>query len=148
MQYGRCANRTLARTTQQEQTAAPSEDRSSALQQRSGVRHNSTAFPPELAWVTDQDRNDFSLGLEVDTIPKSTNYGQENLVAQTVKITVNFCNIIVNLKVLTVGHLRQLCKNLGIMNCGSLSKYKLGEQLQHTSHSKEDWRRTACFHPR
>jgi hypothetical protein len=115
------------RTTQQEQTAAPSEqDGSSALQQRSNVRHNSTAFPPELAWVTDQDRNDFTHGLEVDTNQKSKNYhGQENLVAQTVKVTVNFCDIIVNLKVLTVSHLRQLCKNLGIMNCGSLSKYKI-----------------------
>jgi hypothetical protein len=114
------------RTTQQEQTAAPSEqDGSSALQQRSNVRHNSAAFPPELARVTDQDRNDFTHGLEVDTNRKSKNYGQENLVAQTVKVTVNFRDIIVNLKVLTVSHLRQLCKNLGIMNCGSLSKYKI-----------------------
>jgi hypothetical protein len=60
-----------------------------------------------------------------DTNRKSKNYGQENLVAQTVKVTVNFRDIIVNLKVLTVSHLRQLCKNLGIMNCGSLSKYEI-----------------------
>lgn len=30
-----------------------------------------------------------------------------------------------NLTTLTVSHLRQLCKNLGIMNCGSLSKYEI-----------------------
>ncbi|KAI2492718.1 hypothetical protein MHU86_21825 [Fragilaria crotonensis] len=84
-----------------------------------------TAFPPELAWVTDQDRKNFALGLEVDSNRKSKNYGQENLVAQTVTVNLNFKEIVVNLTTLTVSHLRQLCKNLGIMNCGSLSKYEI-----------------------
>ena len=99
----------------------PTEEDSRTTQQQ----RRTTAFPPELAWVTDQDRKNFALGLEVDSNRKSKNYVQENLVAQTVTVTLNFKEIVANLTVLTVSHLRQLCKNLGIMNCGSLSKYEI-----------------------
>lgn len=60
----------------------PTEEDSRTTQQQ----RRTTAFPPELAWVTDQDRKNFALGLDVDSNRKSKNYGQENLVAQTVTV--------------------------------------------------------------
>ena len=39
-------------------------------------------FSPELVWVTDQDRKDFVLAMEVDTNKKSKHFGLDQLVAQ------------------------------------------------------------------
>ena len=86
-------------------------------------------FPQELANVTDEDRSRFCLALELDPNPKSKNYGSESLVAQTV--TVNFENreVVVDLKTLIVDHLRQLCKNVGAVNCCSANKFDCRKAL-------------------
>jgi hypothetical protein len=39
-------------------------------------------FSPELVWVTDQDRKDFVLAMEVDTNKKCKHFGLDQLVAQ------------------------------------------------------------------
>ena len=43
-------------------------------------------FPPELAWVTDQDRHNFVHAMEVDTNKKSKHFGTDQLGAQSVKV--------------------------------------------------------------
>jgi hypothetical protein len=88
-------------------------------------RRKIKAFPPELEWITDADRKSFTLALEVDSNPKSKRYNQELLVAQSVKVTTNGVERIVDLTGLVLDHLRRLAKNLGVMNCGSLNKYDI-----------------------
>ena len=58
--------------------------------------------------------------LEVDPNPKSKHYGSECLlVAQTVTVrNPNNEDVTFDLKTLVVDHLRQLYKNVGVMNCG------------------------------
>jgi hypothetical protein len=82
------------------------------------------AFPSELANVTDEDRSRFGLALELDPNPKSKHYGSECLVALTVRVkNVENEDVTVDLKTLVVDHLRQLCRNVGVMNCGSANKF-------------------------
>ena len=88
------------------------------------------AFPSELANVTDEDRSRFGLALEVDPNPKSKHYGSECLVAHTVRVkNVDNEDITVDLKTLVVDHLRQLCKNVGVMNCGNANKFECRKGL-------------------
>jgi hypothetical protein len=81
------------------------------------------SFPRELANVTDEDRSRFGLALELDPNPRSKYYGTESLVAQTVTVDVDNREVVVDLKTLVVDHLRQLCKNVGAVNCGSANKF-------------------------
>ena len=84
------------------------------------------ALPIEIAFLTDEDRAKFELALEIDSNPKSKTFGKEFLTAQSVRLpssssdepAVNF-----DLKSLTVDHLRKLCTNIGIVNCGSHNKF-------------------------
>jgi hypothetical protein len=84
--------------------------------------------------------------MEVDSNQKNKNYGQENFVALTVTVTMNLKEIVVNLTVHSVSHLRHLCTNLGIMKCGSLSKYEFRRAIA-IFFFKIDWRSLACSHP-
>ena len=86
-------------------------------------------FPPELAWVTDQDRKDFLLVMEVDTNKKSKHFGHDQLVAQSVKVTINDVERVVDLNSLVVDHLRRLCKNLGMTHTGSHSKFEIRKSI-------------------
>lgn len=86
-------------------------------------------FPPELEFITDADRKSFTLALEVDSNPKSKRYNQELLVAQTVKVTINGVERMVDLAGLVLDHLRRLAKNLGVLNCGSLNKYDIRQAI-------------------
>ena len=86
-------------------------------------------FPRELANVTDEDRSRFRLALELDPNPRSKNYGSESLVAQTVTVHVENREVVVDLKTLIVDHLRQLCKNVGAVNCGSANKFDCRKAL-------------------
>ncbi len=86
-------------------------------------------FPPELAWVTDQDRHNFVLAMEVDTNKKSKHFGNDQLVAQSVKVTINNVDRVVDLNSLVVDHLRRLCKNLGVTHTGSLSKFEIRKAI-------------------
>ena len=92
-------------------------------------RRKIKAFPPELEWITDADRKSFTLALEVDLNPMSKRYNQERLVAQSVKVTINGNEKIVNLTGLVLDHLHCLAKNLGVVNCGSLKKYNIPQAI-------------------
>ncbi len=84
---------------------------------------------PELANVTDDDRSRFRLAPELDPNPRSNNYGSESLVAQTVTVNVENREVVVDLKTLIVDYLRQLCKNVGAVNCGSANKFDCRKAL-------------------
>ena len=92
-------------------------------------RRKVKAFPPELEWVTDADRKSFTLALEVDSNPKSKRYNQELLVAQSVNVTINGIERIVDLNGLVLDHLRRLAKNLGVVNTGSLNKFDIWQAI-------------------
>ena len=79
--------------------------------------------------MTDDDRSRFGLALELDPNPRSKSYGSECLVAQTVRVNVNNGEVIVDLKILIVDHLRRLCKNVGVVNCGSANKFECRKAL-------------------
>ena len=81
------------------------------------------ALPSELVNVTDEDRSRFGLALELDPNPRSKNYGSECLVAKTVTVNVDNREVIVDLNTLAVDHLRILCKNLGVANCGNANTF-------------------------
>lgn len=87
------------------------------------------AFPIELANVTDDHRSRFSFALELDPNPRSKYYGSESLVAQAVAVNVDNREVVVDLKTLVVDHLRQLCKNIGVVNCGSANKFDCRKAL-------------------
>jgi hypothetical protein len=89
-------------------------------------RRKVKALPIELALVTDEDRGRFDLSLEIDTNPKSNAFGKEFLTAQSVRLpssSQNDLEVVFDLKTLTVDHLRKLCTNIGIVNCGSHNKF-------------------------
>jgi hypothetical protein len=86
-------------------------------------------FPPELAWVTDQDRKNFVLAMEVDTNKKSKHFGLDQLVAQSVTVQINHVDRVVELNTLILDHLRRLCKNLGMRHVGSLSKFEIRKSI-------------------
>ena len=92
-------------------------------------RRKIKAFPPELEWITDADGKSFALALEVDKNPQSKQYNQELHVAQSIKVTVNGDERIVDLAGLVLDHLRPLAKNLGVVNCGSLNKYNICQAI-------------------
>lgn len=73
--------------------------------------------------MTDEDRSRFGLALELNPNPRSQYYGTESLVAQTVTVDVDNREVVVDLKTLVVDRLRQLCKNVGAVNCGSANKF-------------------------
>ena len=82
------------------------------------------SLPAALAAITDQDRNKFTIALEVDNLPKSPNYGQEFNVVQGIKLLDdNGCKYVFDLNNLALDQTRQLCRNVGVTNCGSMSKY-------------------------
>ena len=92
-------------------------------------RRKVRTFPPELEWVTDQDRKDFVLAMEVDTNKKSKTFGEDQLVAQSVTVRINHVDRVVDLNSLVVDHLRRLCKNLGVTHMGSLSKFEIRKAI-------------------
>ena len=67
--------------------------------------------------------------MEVDTNKKSKHFGHDQLVAQSVKVTINNVDRVVDLSSLVVDHLRRLCKNLGMTHTGSLSKFEIRESI-------------------
>jgi hypothetical protein len=83
-------------------------------------------LPLELALLTDKDRDKFALVLEIDINKKSPSFSKEFLVAKSVTLqsTSSYeLPIYYDLATLTVDHLRKLCKNIGIVNCGSHNKF-------------------------
>ena len=80
--------------------------------------------------MTDDHRSRFGFALELDPNLMSKNYGSESLVAhQTVTVNVDNSEVVVDLKALVVDRLRQLCKNVGVVNCGSANKFDCRKAL-------------------
>jgi hypothetical protein len=74
------------------------------------------SFPEELACITDQDRKDFVLALEVDYNKKSAYFGHKELVAISVMVSIDNVEKVIDLKTMILDHLHQLCKNVGSSN--------------------------------
>ena len=90
----------------------------------SNKKRKTKEFPSELANVTDEDRSRFVMALELDPNPRSKTFGSECLVARTVTVNIdNGEEVVVDLKSLIVDHLRQLCRNVGVVNVGSVNKF-------------------------
>jgi hypothetical protein len=70
-------------------------------------------FPPELACATNQDRHNFVPTMEVDTNKKSKQFGNDQLVAQSVRVIINNVDRVVDLNRVIVYHLFRLCKKFG-----------------------------------
>jgi hypothetical protein len=82
-------------------------------------------LPIELSLLDNEDHDKFELALEVDNNIKSKDYGKEFLLAQFVNIepTIDCSDGKFSFKKLTLEQMRKLCKNIGIANCGSHSKF-------------------------
>ena len=100
-------------------------------QKPSARKRKVKVFPrSELACVTDEDRSKFGLAMEIDSNVKSKTYGTEFLVVQTIDVSVdNDKSVLFDLKCLIVDHLRRLCKNVGVINCGSFNKFECRKAL-------------------
>jgi hypothetical protein len=104
----------------------PVQKQSNMLQKR-----KTKDLPMSLSKLTDKDRDKFELVLEIDNNPKINNFGKEFLVAKSVTLPPTCpddCDDPTNtttykLSSLTIDNLRKLCKNIGIVNCGSHNKY-------------------------
>jgi hypothetical protein len=95
----------------------------------SNKKRKTKALPSELANLTDDDRSRFGIALELDPNPRSKTFGAEFLVAQTVTVKVDGRDVPFQLKSMIVDHLRQLCKNVGVINCGSYNKFDCRKNL-------------------
>ena len=85
--------------------------------------------------MTDDDRKNFGLALELDPNPKSKYFGSECLVAQTVTVKDDDTGeeILYDLKPLVLDHLCQLCRNVGVCNTGSMNKFELRSSTIRTN---------------
>jgi hypothetical protein len=71
------------------------------------------------------------LALELDPNTKSKYFGSECLLTETVTIKEDDTEekIVYDLKPLVLDHLRQLCRNVGVCNTGSMNKFELRKAL-------------------
>jgi hypothetical protein len=77
-------------------------------------------LPPELAVLNETDLPKFQFINVLDTNAKSKNYGNDIQIAKTVYL---HDGSEFELSKLTIDQIRSLVKNLGIVNCGSASKF-------------------------
>lgn len=78
-------------------------------------------LPEILATLSDKDKDRFTFALECDPNPKSKTYGKEYNVVQKVKVNDN--DEYFDLTTLNQDQIRMLCRNIGVTNCGSSSKF-------------------------
>ena len=79
-------------------------------------------LPSDLALLTHEDQPKVTLALEIDPNLQSKGFGKEFMVAQSVCVPPASAErppIVYNLKMLIIEHIRKLCLNVGITNCGS-----------------------------
>ncbi len=91
-----------------------------------GKEENNETSSIRIALLTDEDRPKFMLAFEIDPNPKSKGFGKEFTVAQSVCIQPASADkppVVYNLKLLIVEHIRKLCSNIGITNCGSQNNF-------------------------
>ena len=95
-------------------------------QKPKGRKKATKPLPSDLALLTDDDRQKFTLALEIDPNQKSNGFGKEFMAAQSVCIRPASADeppVVYNLKELLVEHICKLCSNLGITNCGSQNNF-------------------------
>ena len=100
-----------------------------AMNDEANQKRKVKSFPDELACITDQDRKNFVLALEVDHNKKSAYFGREELVAMSVTVTIDNVETVIDLKTMILDHLHQLCKNVGVKNVGSSNKFEIRKSL-------------------
>jgi hypothetical protein len=76
-------------------------------------------LPPEIASLTDNDKDLFNIVNSIDTNPKSRHYGGDVKIAKSVFLPDGSQ---FELSSLTLDQVRCLVRNLGISNCGSANK--------------------------
>ena len=95
-------------------------------QKPKGRKKTTKPLPSDLALLTDDDQQKFTLALEIDPNQKSKGLGKEFMAAQSVYIRPASADeppVVYNLKQLLVEHICKLCSNLGITNCGSQNNF-------------------------
>jgi hypothetical protein len=89
-------------------------------------------LPPELVGVSEKDFQSFTLAMEVDTSPTSETSGEEFLVVQGFKtktLDAEGKEKIIVMKELSLDHLREIAKSVGVTNTSSMNKFVCRKQL-------------------
>jgi hypothetical protein len=83
---------------------------------------NAKALPIAIAELTDKDWSKFVFVNVLDKNEKSKINGKEFLIAQAVRLGGDGTALF-ELNQLTIDQIRRLCRNLGILSCGSQNKF-------------------------
>ena len=97
-----------------------------AKQAESKKAHNVKLLPPALAALTAQDHEKFVIVLENDPNPKSTTYSVEFRVVSSIKLSTENdldANKSFDIQERNIDQIRQMCRNLGVVNIGCANKF-------------------------
>jgi hypothetical protein len=89
-------------------------------------------LPPELVGICEKDLQSFTLAMEVDTSPTSETAGDEFLVVQEFKtktLDAEGKEKVIVMKDLSLDHLRQIAKSVGVTNTCAMNKFVCRKQL-------------------
>ena len=89
-------------------------------------KRTSKPLPAFLLAVSDKERSKFGISLEVDKRTNKSTYGNEFQVVQTVMVKKNAEDEEeeeYDIDELNLDQIRELCKRMGVANCGSSSKF-------------------------
>jgi hypothetical protein len=87
-------------------------------------------LPPELVGVSEKDFQSFTMAIEVDTSPTSETSGEEFLVVQEFKTKdAEGKEKTIVMKDLSLDHLREIAKSVGVTNTSSMNKFVCRKQL-------------------
>jgi hypothetical protein len=89
-------------------------------------------LPPELVGICEKDLQSFTLAMEVDTSPTSETSGEEFLVVQEFKtktLNADGKEKVIVMKDLSLDHLREIAKSVGVTNTSAMNKFVCRKQL-------------------
>jgi hypothetical protein len=89
-------------------------------------------LPPELVGVSEKDFQSFTMAMEVDTSATSETSGEEFLVVQQFKtktMDAEGKEKVIVMKDLSLDHLREIAKSVGVTNTSSMNKFVCRKQL-------------------
>jgi hypothetical protein len=94
-------------------------------------KRNVSELPKEIVDLVDSHENwsKFVTALELDENERSKTHGKEFLVVQSIRLNVDEKTTFFELKKVRCAHLRKLCCNMGLQNCGSLNKFECRRRL-------------------
>jgi hypothetical protein len=98
-------------------------------------------LPVELASLNDKDKDKFVVVLECDPNQKSDTFGQEFHVIRKVTIAAadpNSQPTSFDVDSLSLDQIRQLCKNVGVTNCGSMNKFQCRKAIAMYFHYRDN----------